>query len=383
MSFFASVNGQPIVAGTLLIPLVGAWSADLHLATDQSITGSVQVVIGNLTLQGFVYRVDVYGGQVRARLVGGFGGWRTAIKSQGYGNSSGIQLSTILNDAANACGEQVNVSNNITIGNAFVRAAFDTSVASDVLWQAIAQGFIPAWYVAPSGVTQTQAWPSSTVTSAFTVTDQKPDEGTVVIATEDYASWLPGCSFSAPQLSGTYTSAGVHYVWDNDGKFRFEVLTGTTEDRVLGPVQQIIQKEIAGARFFGRYEYVVRNPSPTMIDAEPTDPSFGLPDLQQVSITADSIATFTPSDGCTCHIEFVNGVPTRPVCVWIAQTPGSVQLMSGGVPVARLGDQVQSFLPPSFPIVGTVGGSPFTGTATIANPITGSITGGSAQVSTA
>ena len=44
--FFASVNGLQIVAGTLMIPLVGCWTADLTLASSTTISGNVTVIIG-------------------------------------------------------------------------------------------------------------------------------------------------------------------------------------------------------------------------------------------------------------------------------------------------------------------------------------------------
>ena len=384
MAFFASVNGLQIVGGTLIVPLVGAWTADLHLATDQAVSGQATVVIGNLTLVGAVFRSEAYGGQVRARIVGGYGGWRKPIASQGYGTGSGVKLSTVLTDAANACGEQVNIAADMTIGNAYVRVAFDTSVAGDVLWQMVAQGHIPAWYVAPSGVTQTQAWPTSTISTPFTVTDQKPDEGMVEVATEDYASWLPGCTFTAPQLAQSYTSAGVHYIWDNDGKFRFEVLTDTgSGDRMLGPIQQVIQKELQPTRFFGRYAYTIHHPTSTTVDASPVNPSLGLPDVQSVRICADSLASYTPPDGGECHIMFLDGVPTAPICVWTAQAPTVAQILSGAIPVALQGNTVTVLWPGAIPVTGVITppGSSFTGLLTITSPGIGQISTGSSTVS--
>lgn len=388
MAFFASVNGQQIVAGSLLVPLVGAWTADLTLATQQPVSGSATVVIGNLTLIGYVYRSDSYGGQVRARLVGGAGGWRKPIPSQGYGTSGGVSLSTVLRDAARACGETVDVAKDTTIGNAYVRTAFVSSVAGDVLWQMVSQGFIPAWYVAPNGMTATTSWPASVVSTPFTVTDQKTDEGSVEIATEDYVSWMPGCLFSAPQLSGTYTSAGVHYVWTGDGKFRFEVLTSTgAGDRMLGPIQQVIQKELAPTRYYGRYEYTVSSPTKTTIDGSPVDPSQGLPDVLDVPLTGDSISAYAPAAGATCHIMFLNGLPTKPICVWTDQTPTSVDLASGTTPVAKIGDTVQSVVSGSLVILpGSLAGNsggPITGTLIVQGitPISGTITTGSSVVS--
>lgn len=383
MSYFASVNGLQIVAGTLLVPRVGMWTADLHLAGAQTISGQATVTIGNLTLQGFVYRSDPYGGQVRARLVGGYGGWRQRVAPQGYGSSTGIKLSTVLNDIARLVGEKVEIDADVGIGNAYVRVNFATSVASDVLWQMLAQGFIPAWRIDAAGTTQLTPWPTATITAPFTVTDQKPDEGIATIATEEYAAWMPGAQFTSPFTEGTLTSAGVHYVWDNDGKFRFEVLTGDATDRVLGPIQQIIRKEIEPLRFFGRYEYTISNPSTKTIDGAPTDTTLGLPDLQSVPLSSDSIASYTPPDGGKAHVMFVNGQPTQPVCVWTEGQPTNAQILGGPNPVARLGDQVQCFLPPTLPVVGVVGVAPFVGTITVANPITGAITGGSSQVGSA
>lgn len=392
MGFFATCGGLQVVGGTLLIPLIGAWTADLQLAGQQLVTGQVSVVIGNLTLQGFVYRSEPYGGQVRARLVGGYGGWRTSIMPQGYGSAQGVKLSTILNDAASACGEQVNIFADTTVGQAFVRVNFGTSVASDILWQMIALGYMTAWYVAPSGVTMTGPWPLATVSTPFTVTDQKPDEGIVEIGTEDYASWMPGASFSNPLLTGMFTSAGVQYVFDNEGNFRFQVLTGITspngmEDRVLGPFQRVIQKEIAPLRFFGRYSYKIVNPSSTTIDGTPVDTTLGLPDVQNVPITADSLATYTPPSGGVAHVQFVNGDPTQPICVWTesdsSNGPDNVTFApqkSGQSNVARVTDSVTVMFPPLMQVAGSLAGAPFVGVLTITSPAVGTIQTGSATV---
>ena len=76
---FSSVAGAQVVSGSLLVPSVGAWTADLHLATVQALNGVVSVVVGTLTLSGAVVRADAYGGQTRVRLVGGKGGWRGVV----------------------------------------------------------------------------------------------------------------------------------------------------------------------------------------------------------------------------------------------------------------------------------------------------------------
>jgi hypothetical protein len=327
--FFASVNGLQIVAGSLMIPLRGCWTADLELATAAPLSGSAVVSIGNLTLHGFIYRSEPYGGQVKARLVGGFGGWRQTIQQQGYGSGGGVLLAHVLADAASACGEQVAPAPGI-IGTAFTRVE---GPASDVLWQLVSQGFIPGWYVAPSGITQVTPWPSLPIGTPFTVTGQKPDEGIVQIATEDYASWMPGCTFTAPQLTGTYQNGGVVYNFGNDGQMRFEVLTGTT-DRLLGALTAFIGKQIAPTRFYGRYAYSIVAATTETVDCTPQDLSLGLPTLQQVPLRSDAISSYLPPPGEDCDIMFLDGVPTAPICVWTGGPPETVAIGEVPAPLA-------------------------------------------------
>lgn len=393
MTFFASANGFQIVSGSLLIPLVGAWTADVVLATADALTGQVEVVLGNLTLLGTVYRSDPYGGQTRARLVGGYGGWRTTIPPQGYGTSSGVKLSTVIGDAAAACGEQISIFADITIGQAFARCAFVESVASDVLWQMIALGYMSAWRVDPAGVTQTGPWPMTAAQTPFIPTDQRPDEGVIVIATEDYASWMPGCTFSHPLLAEAYTSAGVQYVWTNDGDFRFEVLTATAgargfTDRVLGPLQQVVQQVVAPLRFFGRYAYTISNPSSTSIGGSPRDTTLGLPEFQGgIPLTGDSLASYTPPSGSTAHVMFLDGDPTQPIAVWTeadaSNGPTGLALApqaSGQNGVARVTDTVVVMFPPLIQAAGTIGGAPFVGVLAITSPAIGTVQTGSQTV---
>ena len=387
---FSAVNGIPIVDGELLIPAVGAWTLDVRLATSQEVSGPIEVTIGNLTIQGTAYRSSAYGGQTAIRAIAGAGGWRTQIPPQGYGNPAGVPLTMVLNDAARACGEQINVPSGGTIGLGFARVNFATSVAADTLWQMIALQKIPAWYVDVKGVTQAAAWPATTISTPFTPTDHRPDHGIVTVATEDYASWMPGCTFSSPLLDQSYTSAGVHYVWTPDGQFRFEVLTQSEDgaDRVLGPIQQLIDKQTAPLRFFGRYAYTISNPSITTVDASPVNTLLGLPELKMVPLSGSALASYVPPDGGRCRIEFVDGDPTQPECTWTEvdskNGPTMVTLAPQATapqPAARINDTAIAIFPPLMQIAGTVGGLPFVGVLTVTTPAVCIIQTGSHDVS--
>lgn len=215
---FAALSGVRVVAGSIVVPTYGLWAGDVSLATADPVPDDVALSLGNLTLRGHVYRQSLFCGERKCRLVAGAGGWRKTIGWRQYSLAGGVNLSLVLGDAARECGERVNVQNDYVIGTGWVR---EKAAASRQLRLLAGSD----WYVDPSGVTQIAAWPTKTITSAFTVIDQDGAEGRVTIATEDYASWMPGCTFRAPTLAGPFTSGGTMFKFDGDGEFRLEVLT--------------------------------------------------------------------------------------------------------------------------------------------------------------
>lgn len=218
MSNFASLGGSRVVSGSTAIPLYGLWCADIGLAGDTVVPEDTSLVLGNLTLKAHVYRQATFAGSRMCRLVGGFGGWRKIVSAKQYALPSGLKLSLVLKDTAMTVGESVNVPVDSVIGTGFVR---ENRQASKVLHQIAGE----SWYVDPAGVTQIQAWPAKPINSGFTVEHQNGAEGRLSIATEDYASWLPGSTFKSPFLEGTYAIGGISHKFSDDGTFRLEVLT--------------------------------------------------------------------------------------------------------------------------------------------------------------
>jgi hypothetical protein len=218
MTDFLSLSGVRVSSLNIAIPLFGLWAGDVTLATDAAVPDDVTLTIGNLSLAGHIYRQSVFGGLRKCRLVAGFGGWRKDVPIKSYAMNGGIQLSLVLGDAAQECGEKVNVPDDQTIGVKYVR---EGGPASKVLRQLAG----PDWYVDPKGVTQIAAWPATQVQSSFTIESQSGGPGLSVIATEDYASWLPGTTFTSPFYPGTHTNKGVFFRVPDDGKLRLEVLT--------------------------------------------------------------------------------------------------------------------------------------------------------------
>lgn len=147
-----------------------------------------------------------------------------------------------------------------------------------------------------------------------------------------------------------------------------------TDDRFLAWFRALVRSCFPRFAYLGSFDYVItgvngKAPSYT-VDCRPADDSIGLPELNAVAIQPGiSGIVGTPSSGDACVIVFLDANPSKPRVTGIPSL--------GGNPIVRVGDQVMSFLPPTLPLVGTVGGSPFVGTITVANPITGSVTQGS------
>ncbi len=218
MGAFATLFGSRITHGTIAIPLYGVWAGDVSIAIDDPIGTDGDFVIGNLTMRCHVFRAAAFGGERKCRIVGGAGGWLKIIKKKQYSLAGGVKLSMVLGDAATECGETINVPNDYTIGTGHVRVEAPASRSLRLLAG-------ENWYVDNAGVTQIAAWPTRKVQSPFTVEMQDGAEGRVTIATEDYASWMPGCTFAAPTLETAFASGGTFLRFDGDGIARVEVMT--------------------------------------------------------------------------------------------------------------------------------------------------------------
>lgn len=215
---YITLNGERVTQGSVTIPYYGTWAADLSLEGDVSITGAVTLVVGNLTLQGFVFRGALFAGSRSVRLVGGAGGWRRTVQSQAYYDPNGVRMSLLLGDAASLVGERVRVPTDRVLTNWWVR---ETAQASRLVRQLLGE----TWWVDGAGVLQaSDRTDFAPITTDFTALTRKGGEGAFEIATEDVASWMPGRSFSGPTVTTPQTVSSTSIVAGNDGVVRLNVL---------------------------------------------------------------------------------------------------------------------------------------------------------------
>lgn len=221
MTEYATLNGNRIISGSLCFPRYGTWVGDLVLASTSHIDERCEVKIGNLNCLGHKYRSLAFAGTRSVRLLGGYGGWRKEVAAQAYYNARGVKKSMIAGDAASAVGEQIRVVNDEVFGQFFTRKQ---GVAQNVLRQL----FGDIWYVDTDGITQCQERTvSSEISSDFTVIKLSGGKGSVTIATEDVAAWMPGRKFKSPTLTTLQEISMTSIHFDDKGTLRIEVLTST------------------------------------------------------------------------------------------------------------------------------------------------------------
>lgn len=216
-ALFASVNGLRIKNCYLVIPAKGRWTAEITI--DQAAPApqlKASLSIAGMTLAGTVTRSGDFLGSGQLSVIAGANGWSKTIPSKPYRIDRGVQLGTVVFDAATECGERVNILSNRTLGQAWVRQPGTASLTLKLL--------ADSWWLGPDGVTQIGPRPTPTIKSAFDVLPEGTSfaKGIVQIATDTPADWQPGAFFSAPTLPGQLQAkAVIHNLTSN--KLRTEV----------------------------------------------------------------------------------------------------------------------------------------------------------------
>lgn len=101
---YASVSGIPVLSGALMLPRVGAWSALVHLDTTETISETVDIDWGGLSLKGSFVRGGFESGTLWCRIVGGAGGLCRTIEASGYKRP---KVGAVLDALMDASGERL------------------------------------------------------------------------------------------------------------------------------------------------------------------------------------------------------------------------------------------------------------------------------------
>jgi hypothetical protein len=376
VTLFAQLNGTPIVRGSITIPFTGIWHADVWLDRVSDTSGPQSLVVNGLTGTCAVVRQIDFAGESMLRLVGGAGGWSKPVPTPAFYASP--NLATILEATALAVGEKApNVATDRSVDPFYV--VDNQGPASAVLADLLGD----TWWMDLTGTIQTGPRSTPTIASPFVLRQIDGPAGIYHVESDTITDWMPGASFSCPTGSGVVSR--VRHAIDG-GKLSTEVMIPTSAATPLDRLRQVVEEVLAAYLpdhlYLATWEYKVTSssggPSSVTIDAQPVDPR--LPPVSGLPLRADASGSVaTPAIGSSVLVGFIGGDRaspeirgldggTGPTALWIGQ---------GTNPIARLGDQVQAFLPPMLPFTGTSSSGPVTGVITAAAPISGVITQGS------
>ena len=379
MTLFASLNNTPITRARLVIPYSGIWHADIWLDRVSDTTGPQALQIDALIATCAVVRQIDFTGESMLRVVGGAGGWRTQATAKLYAQAN---LSTILGDTATAVGEQVNVVTDSAITPFYVITSEDDSGSPMPASQVLQDLMGDQWYMDLSGVIQQGPRPSPAIASTFTLRTIDGPPGIYTVDSDNIADWLPGATFTAPTGSGTISR--VEHILDA-GKLTTQVMitapSTTPSDRLRAAFESMLRQYLPDLLFLCEWTYnvVSVNGGPTVtIDANPVDPR--MPPVSGLPLRPDaSGGTAAPAIGAQVIVGFANGNRRQAEVRSLDPNsqPTGIWLGGGTNPLARLGDQVQTFFPPTLVFTGVFNGNPITGTINLPTPLTGVITEGS------
>ena len=316
MSGSITFDGKRVISGTVTIPFYGTWTADVVFALSEELPERGVLQVGDLGLFGTIVREATFAGGRSARIVGGYGGWRRIISSSGYSHNAGILKSQILKDAADACGEKIEVDKDEIVGTSYLREAAAAERTLHLLTE-------NKWWIDSGGVTQDKQRDAKSISTPFTVVSWSGGKGKFEIATENVSDWLPGRTFSAPNISGTHSIGTSTIYIDNDGKLRINVLNAQDKsDRLREDIRRMIRSEIASLTYCGIWEYNVIRADSKTIDA--TSNSDIVPDVTNCPMVPGLMAeTVVPASAAglpipkptKALITFINADPARPICI--------------------------------------------------------------------
>lgn len=339
----ATLNKNRVTSARVDIPAWGCWYAEC--ATDKAVdlSGVVELKIADLTLSGCVLSGGAAPGTERShfRIVGGKGGWGRTLRAKSYANDAGVKVSTVIGDAATACGESLDATTIASSDRCGPKFARPEGPAAQVLEQLKPAG----WYVGADGVTKigSRAASAPTVKGQRTRTDKA--RGIVELASESIVSIVPGAT-----IDGVVAVDVKHELSDKGLRTTIWGRQAGTSSRRLEAMRKTFEALFPNLPFLGTWEYRVVLLNGERLDLQPVRVSTGMPDLQRVSMRpglAGAKSTLVP--GCRVLVTFVDADPCRPEVIAFEDSEGDgfkpllteidantlVRLGAGALPVAR------------------------------------------------
>jgi hypothetical protein len=346
----ATLAGHRVTHARVNLPAWGIPWADASIDEEIELSGVVSLVVADLTLTATVMSGGPGPkGRSSFRLAAGAGKWGKTIPPKSYANDFGIKASTVLADAATACGETLDAATlpATRLGPAWARESGPAAKALEQLSPA-------AWYVGEDGITRIGRRPATALATPATVGSVDKSRAVIELAAESIAAIVPGIT-----VEGIEAVDVLHEVTPAGGLRSTLWGAGiSSTSRRLAAWRRIADQLDPSRRFRGVFEYRIVTQDTERANLQPIRVSVGMPDLQRVYIRPGVPGTRADHTlGSRVLVGFIDGDPSRPAVLGFEDAEGggflpikleitaTAAIEIGGVaglPSARQTDPVQA-----------------------------------------
>lgn len=329
-------NGLTLLVGSIRVPRVGVWVAEVELDGEDAskVSGAVTIELGSTTWKGTAIESGVFAGRLKARIFGGTGGLRKPTTPKFYAS---MPARTIVTELLREGGESLSTTSDATalakILPFWTRPAGTVSEGLENVLDEIGA----SWRVLQDGTVWigTETWPEAKVADVH-VESEDPKDSKMVIGSED-PSLVPGTTFQSRKVSRV-----EHEI--SSGKTRTVAFFDATGNQPLDPLRAaldgIIRQSTKHFDFFAvrAGKAVAQNGDGTLeIKLDDDD----MPGMSKIPI-AYGIPGVTAKvkAGARVHVEFVGGSPKNPRAI-VVDSSGAIELkLDADVRVVGGGDFV-------------------------------------------
>jgi hypothetical protein len=194
-----AAEGLSVISGRIGMPRIGAWTADLWVASSTVVTGPVDLQVSpGLTLRGTVARAGVHETLLHVRIVGGANGLRSFVTPKHY---TAPTLRVVLKDLLADVGETLSSTVSASLLNTqfphwttmqmpaarALRCLLERA-GSDIAWRHLPDGTL--WI-------GSETWPESSV--SYAELDARPEDALLHLIL-DAPELLPGTAITGRRL---------------------------------------------------------------------------------------------------------------------------------------------------------------------------------------
>jgi len=330
---FCSLNGLRVLRGSLTLPRLGRWHADLVVDTDAALTGPVKITFGDgaLSFSGTVYRGDVFQDAFHCRIVGGANGLSKKLPAKYY---RGVPLRLPLQDLLAEAGEALSTSSDEAVLARLLPKWTRTAGPAAHALAELADLGEASWRFMPNGSLWVGREGWLEVDFPHQLLKSDPTEDRIEISS-DLPLLRPGTVFGGRRISAVFHSFGPDKTRTEAWVERDGLL-----DRFKGSLITIVRAVMNEVDYHKPYpaRVILQDPDGTLQLKPDSDRVPGLTGVP-IRYGIPGVTARVPS-GARCIVEFENGDPRSPIAT--AFEPGALTELSfdgGSRKVARVGDR--------------------------------------------